>query len=405
MTDKPNTYVGIDTSGAQTRCVVGVGSGSDLRHVSHGSMPTLRWEAGDASGVRSLDQTTYEAVSEAELDGGLTVGGAVVGVGDASVRSYLIHSRIGLPGEGHLVDHSHIGEAIRKCGFALPVKSMAALQLVSQEFGVDGRRGFRQPPVGLPARRIEAFVEVIAVDRQQQDLITKAVHRAGVRVEDTVLGGFAAAYGTLLESECLNGVAHLDFGRAASTLTAYTGGILHVASGVPVGWNHLVGDVARAFSTDRQIASSLISNFGGVDQADQQSTAYILVPGGGTNTSLSGRSWPRAMLDKVISLRVEECIQLARDQLRHEGLMRGGVQSLVLTGDIAALPGIKDLAQAAAGLRTRVGVPNQPAGMPEALRNPRWAAAAGLVLYAHRLAGNPKPREAADVQQRQEVLR
>ncbi len=402
MTDKPNTYVGLDMSGAQTRCLVAAGDGLRLRHVSHGAMPPVRWDNSDLRDLQTTSDAVYEAISEAERDGGFTVVSAVVGVGGASVTSRLVHSVATLPAGQQTVAESDIGTAVRMSSNVVLGGNSTVLQLVPLDFAIDGRGGVSNP-LGLPAARLEAFVRVIAVNREEHDQTRRSVNQASVSVEETVLGGFAAAYGTLREAECAQGVAHLDFGKSASSLTAYRRGAQCMASGIPVGRDHLVSDVARAFNTEHAVASSLISDFGGVDQAEEQSTAYVLVPSVDSvhGTDL-GRPWPRKMLDKVIALRVEECMQLAQDELRHEGLMRGGAQSLVVTGDIAALPGIKDLAQSVVALRTRVGVPAQPEGLPTALRSPSWACAAGLVLYAHRLAGYSKPERIADMH-RQEV--
>ena len=387
MTDKPDTYVGLDMGGARTRCMVAVGAGSRLSHLSHGAMPPVRWYDRDRRDSQTSPEAVYEAIAAAEQGAGLTVVSAVVGVGGTSVRSRLVHSAMALPMGQETIGARDIANAVRRCSNGVLSGYSTVLQLVPLEFSVGTGGGVRNP-LGLPADRLEAFVRVISTNRNEHDRAKRSVNLASVSVKETVLGGFAAAYGTLRETECAQGVAHLDFGKAASSLTAYCGGMLRMASGIPVGRDHLVNDVARAFSTERAVASSLIADFGGVDQAEEAPTAYVLVPSAdAAQVGDFGRPWPRKTLDKVIALRLEECLQLVQDELRHEGLRRGGVQSFVVTGDIATLPGIKQLAQSVIALRTRVGVPTKPDGLPKALRSPSWACAAGLVLYAHRLAG------------------
>ena len=390
-------------SGAQTRCMVAFGQGPRLGYLSHGALPLVRWNHSDRRDLQGTPEAVYDSILRAERKGGLTIASAVVGLGGASVGSRLVHAGATLPAGRQTVADSDIGNVLRLCSSAVSNRDWTVLQLVPQEFIV-GERGRVRNPLGLPAARLEAFARVIAMHRAEHKRATRSVNQASVGVEETVLGGFAAAYGTLTKSECAQGVAHLDFGKSASSLTAFCEGALRMATGIPFGRDQLVSDVASAFSTGINVASSLVSDFGQVDQDQVGSTAFVMVP---SDHSSQGndlcRPWPRRTLNKVIGLCIEKCLALALEELHRDGLMCGGVQSLVLTGDIAALPGIKELAQSVMGLRTRIGVPNEPEGLPRALKSPRWACTAGLVRYAHRLAVNSRPqRIVADKEQ--EVL-
>ena len=394
MTDKPNTFVGLDLGGPQTRCLVAVGAGSALRYLGCGAMPPVRWDDGEEREPQMTSEAVLEAIYEAEQGAGLTIVAAVVGIGAAQVRSRLVHSTVSLPRGQGTVQVSDIGNAVRKCSKGVLGAESTVLQLVPLQF-VAGSGGGVLNPLGMPADQLEAFVRLISTSREEHDAARRLANRASLRVAETVLGGFAAAYSTLTDRECAQGVAHLDIGKRASSLTAYCGGALRVASGIPVGRDHLVKDVSRAFGTDPAVGSSLITDFGSVDPRAETMASYVLVPG--LNVSQPeglGRPWPRRMLDKLLALRLEECMQLVRDELRHEGLLRGGVRSFVITGDVALMPGIKDLAQAVVGLRTRVGVPGRPEDLPEPLKSPSWACAAGLVLYAHRLSRGPAEESA-----------
>ena len=319
----------------------------------------------------------------------MTVLSAVVGLGGAQVRSNLVHAAVPLPRGRNAVHGDDVARVVQRAAGGVIGRGSTVLQLVPLEF-VAGDCGGLRNPVGYPARTLEAYVRVISTHQAEHDGVRRLVNQASVSVEETLLAGFAAAYCTLADGERAAGVAHLEFGKESSGLTAYCGGALRLASGLPVGRDHLVSDVARAFATDAGVASSLISDFGSVSYSSEMSGAYVYAPSlAPSNLDGAGRLWPRDMLDKIIAMRVEECLTLARDELRHEGLAHGSVQSLVLTGDVAELPGVREMAQRIFGLRSRVGVPARPAGLPDALRSPGWACAAGLVLYAHRLAYRP----------------
>ena len=400
MTDKRDTYVGLDMSGAQARCLIAAGDGPRLHYLGCGSMPAICWDNDSRRKSQSTAESVLEAVCEAESEAGLAVVSAVVGVGSAQVRSANVHTSVRLPAHRSVVEQADLADVVCKAARGVISDSTAALQLVPLEFVVDSAKGLRNP-VGMSGRRLEAYVRVISIAQADHDAVTSKVNQASFRVDETVLGAFAAAYSTLSDSEYRNGAALLDLGKGSSGLVAYSAGALSLARGIPVGRDDLVSDVARAFGTDPGAASSLVSDFGSAVHSADSSGAYVFVPQDDPGPSgEAGRLWPRDMLDKIVALRIEECMTLVRDFLQHDGLARGSVQSLVLTGDIAAIPGIRGMAQQIVGLRCRVGVPARPASLPPALRSPGWACAAGLVLYAHRLAYRPSGGHREDTEYR-----
>ena len=389
MTDKPETYVGLDMAGAQTRCLVAVADGSRLRFLSCGAMPPVRWDDAGSHEPQMTSKAVLDAVCEAEHGGGVTIHSAVVGIGSERVRSSLVHTAVAVPPDRNAINAQDVANAVKKASGGLLGPNPAVLQFVPLEFVADAG-GYVQNPIGLPARRLEAYVRVISTEASEHEKTQRLVRDASVRVEETILGGFASAYATLRETDHLGGVAHLEIGKTSSSLTAYSGGRLRLAIGLPIGRDHVVKDVSMSFSTDWAVASSLVSDFGGAAWDSELTGAYVIVPS--TDPAYrqqQGRPWPRHMLDKIIAARVEECLQLAYDELRHAGLYTGSLRSLVVSGDLATLPGISEMARAITGLKTRVGVPAQPLGLPDALSHPGWACAAGLVQYAHRLADRP----------------
>lgn len=391
MTDQPNTYVGLDLGGAQTRCVVAAeGTGGPKFHCC-GSMPPVRWTDRGCRVPQMSAEAVSEAIFEAEAGGQLTLTGAVVGVGGIHVRSHLVHTAMALPhGE---VRQTDIARAVRKAERGLLHPDSTALQLVPLEF-IAGSRSGLQNPLGQPAKRLEAYVRVISTRTEEHESAQRLVNQASLRVEETIFSGFAAAYASLHEAEAAAGVAHLELGQSSSGLTVFCGSRLRFACGVAVGRDDLVEDIAQAFTTEEVVASSLITDFGSAASRTQSSGVYLTVPSNDPRfRNRVGRAWPRDMLDKIVSLRVVQCLELVRDELRHEGLGPSSVRSLVISGDLAALPGIEAVSEKVTGLPARIGRAERLAGLPEPLRHPGWACAAGLALYARRLAYSP-PNEA-----------
>ena len=92
------------------------------------------------------------------------------------------------------------------------------------------------------------------------------------------------------------------------------------------------------------------------------------------------------LVNRIITRRVNDCLQMAHEELRNIAIQGDAVRSLVLSGDMAALPGIQERARDFLRLATRTGLPSKLHDLPRALQHPGWACAAGAVSYAHRLA-------------------
>ena len=386
MTDKPNTFVGLDMGGVQTRCIVAVANGKHLRYLSCGVMPPARWDDSDEAATEATAESVYEVIREAEESAGATVISAVVGVGAGGVSSHLVHTGVALPVGVGKVRPADVQAVIEKAEQGLARPGTAALQLVPLEFVAGPRSGLRDP-VGYPAIRLEAFVRIISMRQSDHDSVRGLVNEAGIGVKDTVLGGFASAFGTLTQEEMDEGVAHMEFGKTATSLTVYRGGCLRLAIGLPIGRDDLVEDIARSLKASSVVASSLLTDFGRIEFDLGQRGAQVFVPGPNSRDPVgSGAMRSGRLLNRIITRRVIDCLQMAHEEIQNLATQGELIRSLVLSGDMAVLPGIANRARAILCLTTRVGRPSKLVDLPPALQHPGWACAAGSVLYAHRLA-------------------
>ena len=355
-------------------------------------MQPLRWDADQERSTDLTPEALHEIVCEVEREAGLTVVSAVVGSSGPRVKSQLVRSAIDLHPGPRTVTLDDVREVLEQAESGVRGANALILQLVPLEFLADNQSGLSNP-VGLQASRLEAYVRVVETDRHSFESVHSVVKGAGIRIHESILGGFAAAFATVTPHELAKGVVNLDFGRSASSLTAYADGSLRIAAGIPIGWDNLVRDVMSTFGTEASVASSLITQLGRVEYDALSQFASIFVPGpdpGDPVGSGAERSW--SLLIKVITRRVDDYFHYLRSELQSARLAPENAHTLVLTGDMAALPGIARAATVATGLKARVGVPRALKGMPAVLRHPGWACAAGLAFYAHRLAQNGTER-------------
>ena len=94
---------------------------------------------------------------------------------------------------------------------------------------------------------------------------------------------------------------------------------------------------------------------------------------------------PRRLLNRILQARAEETFELVSAELRRSRLQHRVIAGVVLTGGLAALAGLCDVAENVMNTPARIGFPPRLEDMPEELDHPAWATTIGLALYAQRL--------------------
>lgn len=263
------------------------------------------------------------------------------------------------------------------------------VQATPLEFSVD-QQPHKRNPLGMAGSRLDAQVQVISALAQAHDNICAVVNRAGVRVEETISEVFAAAYAVLEEQEREMGVAVVDMGADSCELLVYLDNDLRLVSSIPYGGEHFARDVAAVLKTHRDDAERLIEQYGCVLPEQTPANVTVAVP------NLKGDGFeeqPRRLLNEILKARGEEIFELIREELDRQGFANRLVGGTVLTGSLACLAGVCDLAEQVLDSNARIGLPPRIEDLPDELDHPGWATSIGLVLYAQRLRLHQKRRK------------
>lgn len=379
---KSNGYfVGLDLGSYRTRCLVAVEEDSHLRFISHGSAPSQGWARGVIADQEPVLASVEAAIEEAERNGGLVIDAAVVGVGGGHISSNVCHSYVNLPARGAEIGSEHVENLFKAASQAPLSDDRTVIQVVPLEFTVD-RQGTVKNPRGMKGRRLDGHAQLVSAAAHAHNNIHAVVNRAGIVVEETVFEAFAAAQAVLEEQERELGVAVADMGSGSVDLVVYLENKLWLATGVAIGGDHFINDVAEVMHTSRADAEMLIQQCGCAVVDETPSNVSVEVP-----NLLDGQpqTYPRRLLNGILQARAEELFRMMGEELRRIGVHDRLIGGLVLTGGLAALAGGCDAAEDVLDCSARIGLPLRIEGLPEELDQPGWATALGLVLYGQRL--------------------
>ena len=381
MDKKQDHIVGLDLGSDWTRCFIGTEENSRLRFVGSGCARVDGWSKGVISDQDSVLSSVDQAVQQAEESGGRSIESVVVGIGGSHVVGNTSHTYVSLPGEESDVRAQDVDAAVEAAARTSPSTDRTILQLIPLAFAVD-QQTVLQNPVGIAGRRLDAHVHVITAQTQAHNNVCTVVNRASLVVQETVFEPFAAAQAVLEEREREMGVVVIDLGAGSTDLLAYLDNQVRLASSIPVGGGHFSSDVATVLKTSKKEAASLIEQYGCAIAEQTPHNVTIEVP---SITGEYSKPQSRRLLNQIIEARARETFELIATELRHTRLEDRLVAGVVLTGGLAGLSGMCDVAEEVLGMTTRIGLPPRLEGMPDALDHPAWATSIGLVLYGQRL--------------------
>lgn len=261
------------------------------------------------------------------------------------------------------------------------------LHVIPQEFALDRQDGIHEP-VGMLASRIEARVYIITVAGNSKDNLVLAANHAGLAVEQMIFAPLAAAEACLQAQERHAGVAVVDMGAGSTGVVVYLHGSLVHAGVIPIGGDHVTGDIAFGLGTPQTDAEHIKCDYGGVDPLAAAENSEIEAPSAGGQTA-PGLSHRR--LCEWIEPRARELIRMLQAELERNGVASAGMAGnalgagLVLCGGGWRLQGFPELLSSTLGLPVRIASPAPLDGMPAEMSEPEYAFSVGACYFAHRL--------------------
>ncbi len=374
------TIAGLDIGTTKTCAVVAASGPEGLEIIGVGEAPSSGMRKGVVTDLEATVHAIEAATEKAERMAGVHVSHVYVGVTGEHMQSTNNRGVVAVTGE----DREVISNDVKRVVDASKIINLAAdrqiIHSLPRHYTIDGQDGVTDP-VGMSGGRLEVDTHIVTGGSSFISNVLKCVHRAGLEPAGIVFEPLASSAATLLPEEKQVGVVLLDIGGGTTDIAVYAdGGVLHSAT-IPVGGNIITNDIALGLKTTFAEAENVKRTYGSglvrTDEADQSFQVKTL-------DGRSTREVTSSQLRSIVVPRVLEIFRLARANIV-ERIPRDQVLSeIVLTGGGAHLRGIETTAAEVFGLPVRIGVPATVAGLTDAVKQPEYATAVGLVLFGPR---------------------
>ncbi|MBV9408528.1 MAG: cell division protein FtsA [Candidatus Eremiobacteraeota bacterium] len=374
------TIAGLDIGTTKTCAVVAASGPEGLEIIGVGEAPSSGMRKGVVTDLEATVHAIEQATEKAERMAGVHVSHVYVGVTGEHMQSTNNHGVVAVTGD----DREVIGADVKRVVDASKIINLAAdrqiIHALPRHYTIDGQDGVTDP-VGMSGGRLEVDTHIVTGGSTFISNVLKCGHRAGLEPAGIVFEPLASSAATLLPEEKQVGVVLLDIGGGTTDIAVYAdGGVLHSAT-IPVGGNILTNDIALGLKTTTAEAEHVKRTYGsGLVRSDEADQVFQVKTLDGRST----REVTSSQLRGIVVPRVLEIFRLAKANIV-ERIPRDQVLSeVVLTGGGAHLRGIETTAADVFGLPVRIGVPSTIAGLTDAVKQPEYATAVGLVLFGPR---------------------
>lgn len=378
MFDPSSVLVGLEIGTSKVCAVVGeFNPEGALNVIGVGQSRSRGVRKGEITDAEAAEQDVRHAIAEAEQMADVEIRSVILGVTGNHLRGFNnrgVHPVVSADRE---ISEEDVQDAIKNAKVInLPAQN-AILHAIRQHFFVDGHGGITNP-VGMLGSRLEVDVHVMHGHANRLLNSRKVVAGLQLVVEDIVFNGVGSALALLNNEAKEIGALVIDLGAGTTDYAVYSEGVIKHTGVLAVGGDHVTNDLAYGLKVPLSRAEQLKIEYGSA-LADESAAGETITLTNDLNLPL--KTVNLAHLRRIMSVRLEETLQVVADEVHQAGLLDGLRAGVFLCGGGARIPDIAALAERVFQMPVTLGKTNSISGIKSALDQPEFASAIGLVKY------------------------
>ncbi len=374
----------LDIGTSKVCCAIGIGDtkeGSGLKLIGLGQQSSRGLKSGTITDMDALEDSILNAVHTAEQNAERTIGSLYVSLPASFIESDIVDVEVSLGTEA--INTEHLRHLLTLGKHAHELKNAQIIHALPILYGLDNQEGIRDPK-GMFGHTLRAQIHILSAPHSILKNIAACVGRCHLSVNGFVVSSYASGLATLVDDELELGVTVIDVGGGTTTIASFLNGSLVYLSSIPLGGQHITGDIARGLSTPLSQAERLKTLYGSVFPITVDDREHIIVPQLGDDPSSTAHQVPKSLFIRIIKARVEEIFELVWKNMERSTIADLLNQRIVLTGGASQLPGLSEFLSHGWKRPIRVGSPIGFQSSHELTRSPSFSTCAGLLHYAYR---------------------
>ncbi len=380
---KNNLIVSLDVGTTKTRAIACDTASDGLpRIVGLGIAPTHGVTRGAVVDMDATTGSIRTCLGYLQQSLGQTPLATHLSVSGCNISSQIVRVETVVKQSKGAITHAEIDHVLELAHRASIPEDRQIVTAFPVGFMLDGTEGIRDP-IGMYGNVLGAEVHMITASVGPIRNLTSCVNAAELAVDGEITAqALAAAEAVLSDQEKQLGVVLVDIGGGTTDMVLYTDGVPWHTASIPLGGINITKDISYGLKLPQDVAEELKLQYATVVEEALDDESEIDAPGfyPGKWTVLQQRD-----LAMIVMARMEELLELVKDEIRRTGYFDVLPAGVVFTGGGSELHGLEELATAVLGLPVRQGVVPLMRGLNEDICRPEFATSVGQILYAAKL--------------------
>lgn len=370
--------LGIDIGSTQI-CAVMVEhdprSNNSVKVIGMGTIKSQGLKKGSITNIELASNSIKSVVSDVVRVAGTKFDKVIVSISGKDAKNIDCKDVINIPEKE--VTIKQIERAISSAEYKVKVPhDYEILHTLPYNFKVDEQDNI-EDPLGMNGTRLEVQAHIIAVQKSAIMNLRKAIEKAGLKADNIVLSGYASAISTLNEDEKSLGTVLIDLGGSSCNMVIHSGNSIRYNDFLSVGSLNITTDISTVLHTPPAVAEEIKIKYGTLKAKNNE---LIVLPDLGDENS--SHEVDINVIINVIYMRVEEALMILAKMLSESGYKEYASAGIVLTGGMAKLEGLKELATAIFdNMPVRIARPREFESSIDVFKDPSNSCAIGLCLY------------------------
>jgi cell division protein FtsA len=256
--------------------------------------------------------------------------------------------------------------------------------VVAQSFTTEEYLNARESDIeGMVSDTLEGNFKVFVGRKRHSDNVDRVMNMVGVAVAKKYFLPEITAAAILSDEERENGVALIEIGAGATSVTIYHNDIMRYYSSIPFGGKSITNDIKLECGTSESLAENIKLGYGAC-MPEKILTLRDKIIQINNRESGSCKQLSVKYLSEVITCRVREIIDACLYKIQESGFGGNLRNGIVLTSGSAVIPNLSTYVKELSGYNIRIGYPRQKfsfVGCPE-INDTSAVASVGMVMAA-----------------------
>jgi cell division protein FtsA len=380
----------VEIGTSQAKALIGeVGDAGSLSIVGMATRRNEGMRKGEIVDFRKAASAVHAALEEAEKMSGTTVDSVYLAQTGSHLRGHMLRGSASVSSSDNRVSPHDVQRAAIEAKRRQPDEGRSYVHHVRTPIILDDK--MIDDPVGMMGKKIDLGYWSIDGDDQAIQSGLNVISNYSLEVNDLILSSIASA--TMVAGPDLRraGTLVIDMGAGVTDFVLYRQGYVAYTGVIPVGGDHVTGDISMGLRVLEPYAEKLKLEYGqATPLADEQAEDVWIIG----NKTIGDRAVPRKAIADVVHVRIAELFEIISKELgpllKPENLQGG----ILLTGGGSQLKGVEEVASKVLGQPVRRA--GFPTGISDELAQPENSTVLGLLHYGledHSLPGDSSQQE------------